>query len=320
MSNPYQSFGTWAGQQFGINPDVLSNIAKYESSFNPGVQNNWDSNASAGTPSYGLMQFIQPTFNSFYDSALKERPKLLASLGEKNWKDWRQQMFVTAYALKSGAGSHWATYNRALQEAGGNLYGPAVHGGPMPGGGLTGPSAVTYGSMPPVQGAAFDPVRAAKFQIGFQDEPELANAYINNMQADAAAYENSMNRRNAYSQQAGAPGVQIGGGDYKGGKFGSWEDIWKAGERFGMVKPQGAQGYRPGGTTLHGQGLAADFGDASSTPWQLKNYANWLRENAASLGINELFYDPLGWYIDDGQLHEGQFGDHGDHLHVGVYG
>jgi SLT domain-containing protein len=39
--------------------------AMTESSGNPSAVNNWDSNAAAGTPSEGLMQMIQPTFDSY---------------------------------------------------------------------------------------------------------------------------------------------------------------------------------------------------------------------------------------------------------------
>ncbi|MEO6089289.1 MAG: transglycosylase SLT domain-containing protein [Umezawaea sp.] len=38
-------------------------IIRYESSGNPCVVNDWDSNAAAGTPSKGLIQAIQPTFD-----------------------------------------------------------------------------------------------------------------------------------------------------------------------------------------------------------------------------------------------------------------
>ncbi len=40
-------------------------IVQRESSWNPNVVNNWDSNARKGTPSKGLMQTIGPTFNSY---------------------------------------------------------------------------------------------------------------------------------------------------------------------------------------------------------------------------------------------------------------
>lgn len=43
---------------------ILATIQR-ESGGNPNVQNNWDSNARAGTPSIGLMQTIQPTFDAY---------------------------------------------------------------------------------------------------------------------------------------------------------------------------------------------------------------------------------------------------------------
>ncbi|UUT26302.1 transglycosylase SLT domain-containing protein [Bacillus velezensis] len=43
---------------------ALETIAMKESGGNPNVVNNWDSNAKAGHPSQGLMQFIPSTFNA----------------------------------------------------------------------------------------------------------------------------------------------------------------------------------------------------------------------------------------------------------------
>ena len=40
-------------------------IIQHESGGNPNAINNWDSNAAKGTPSKGLMQCIDPTFNSY---------------------------------------------------------------------------------------------------------------------------------------------------------------------------------------------------------------------------------------------------------------
>ncbi|HEX6356784.1 transglycosylase SLT domain-containing protein [Actinophytocola sp.] len=40
-------------------------IIQHESGGNPSAINNWDSNAAKGTPSKGLMQCIDPTFNSY---------------------------------------------------------------------------------------------------------------------------------------------------------------------------------------------------------------------------------------------------------------
>lgn len=44
---------------------IYRNIMR-ESSGNPNAVNNWDSNAAAGTPSEGLLQVIQPTFNTYH--------------------------------------------------------------------------------------------------------------------------------------------------------------------------------------------------------------------------------------------------------------
>lgn len=43
----------------------LMQVAKKESGFNPGAQNNWDINAKRGIPSKGLFQTIGPTFGAF---------------------------------------------------------------------------------------------------------------------------------------------------------------------------------------------------------------------------------------------------------------
>lgn len=44
---------------------AIRTIIENESGGNPSAKNDWDSNASSGTPSIGLMQTIQPTFDSF---------------------------------------------------------------------------------------------------------------------------------------------------------------------------------------------------------------------------------------------------------------
>jgi len=47
-----------------MNANDIARIIQHESSGDPNAQNNWDSNAQAGTPSIGLMQTIQPTFDA----------------------------------------------------------------------------------------------------------------------------------------------------------------------------------------------------------------------------------------------------------------
>lgn len=52
------------GLNESFKPGIL-NMISHESAGNPNAVNNWDSNAKAGTPSMGLMQTIQPTFNAY---------------------------------------------------------------------------------------------------------------------------------------------------------------------------------------------------------------------------------------------------------------
>ena len=48
-----------------MDPSAIAAIIQHESGGNPNAQNNWDSNARRGTPSIGLMQTIQPTFDAY---------------------------------------------------------------------------------------------------------------------------------------------------------------------------------------------------------------------------------------------------------------
>ncbi|MRB43215.1 transglycosylase SLT domain-containing protein, partial [Bacillus thuringiensis] len=53
------------GQYSTANLNALLNQMRTESNGNPRAINNWDSNAAKGTPSKGLMQVIDPTFQSY---------------------------------------------------------------------------------------------------------------------------------------------------------------------------------------------------------------------------------------------------------------
>lgn len=62
----------------------LAHMIKFESGGNPNAVNNWDSNAAAGTPSMGLMQTIQPTFDAYamkgYNNILDPVSNIIAGL------------------------------------------------------------------------------------------------------------------------------------------------------------------------------------------------------------------------------------------------
>ncbi len=99
-----------AAQAYGADPQVLTEMARRESSFKTDVSNDWDSNAKKGTPSKGLFQFIEPTFKSMAPKAKAANPQAWAELGEPNFNDWRHQALTAAWAVSTGQGSHWSTY------------------------------------------------------------------------------------------------------------------------------------------------------------------------------------------------------------------
>jgi hypothetical protein len=76
MQRPSGQVADWINQaiqilrQQGVNispsdASYIATIIQYESGGNPNAINLWDSNASAGHPSKGLMQTIDPTFNGY---------------------------------------------------------------------------------------------------------------------------------------------------------------------------------------------------------------------------------------------------------------
>ena len=83
-----EAFDGWWETAVAIIPEmapykaIAATVAKMESGFNPTIMNNWDSNAAAGHPSAGLMQFIQPTFDAYkhpgFDNWLGAVDQLLA--------------------------------------------------------------------------------------------------------------------------------------------------------------------------------------------------------------------------------------------------
>ena len=108
-----KSFIQKAAGAYGADAKVLDGIAQKESGYKADAVNNWDSNAKKGTPSKGMFQFIEPTFKSMAPKAKAANPEAWKGLGEFDWTDWRQQALVTAWAIKNGQGSHWATYKAA---------------------------------------------------------------------------------------------------------------------------------------------------------------------------------------------------------------
>lgn len=89
----------------GIEPNdfrvskILATIQR-ESGGNPNVQNNWDSNAKAGTPSIGLMQTIQPTFDAYKHA------------GHNNIRNGYDNLLAAINYIKHRYGTSDAAFNR----------------------------------------------------------------------------------------------------------------------------------------------------------------------------------------------------------------
>lgn len=68
---------------------TIKNVIQHESGGSETVVNNWDSNAAAGHPSKGLLQFIDTTFKAYaiegYTDILKGFHQLLAMFNDSNW-------------------------------------------------------------------------------------------------------------------------------------------------------------------------------------------------------------------------------------------
>lgn len=108
-----------------------------------------------------------------------------------------------------------------------------------------------------------------------------------------------------------------GGAPYTGGEIGSgWRQI------VGYLDSKGV-GYtitstdRPGDPGFHGQGKAVDLvgGGGSS----MENIFGTLAAGGPVPGINELFYDPMGYYYDEGQRSSGAIGGHDTHVHAATF-
>lgn len=78
---------------------ILATIRR-ESNGDPTVQNNWDSNALAGHPSIGLMQTIQPTFDTY------------AFAGHRNIRNGYDNLLAAINYIKHRYGTSDAAFNR----------------------------------------------------------------------------------------------------------------------------------------------------------------------------------------------------------------
>ncbi|MDN7145264.1 phage tail tape measure protein [Liquorilactobacillus mali] len=85
----------------GSDENIVLKRIKQESNGSPTITNNWDSNAKAGHPSIGLLQYIQPTLDSWVPKGVKPTitngyTQLLAGFNDSN--------FIKDISVKGGWG------------------------------------------------------------------------------------------------------------------------------------------------------------------------------------------------------------------------
>lgn len=119
-------------------------------------------------------------------------------------------------------------------------------------------------------------------------------------------------------------GLVGGGGDLPDGISGDIKEAIAFSRTIGNWTFGPGQLFRPGGKTYHGQGRAADFGDAGHSATEMRELYRAFKGRYGS-NIKELFYDPMGEHVQNGRVITSPFGGHGDHVHLalaqgGVYG
>ncbi len=112
-------------------------------------------------------------------------------------------------------------------------------------------------------------------------------------------------------------GKSGGSGPLPGGVSGGIQDAIAFSRQFGDWTFGPGQLYRPGGTTYHGSGRAVDFGDAGRTPVEMRGLYGGLKGRYGDK-IRELFWDPAGEYVKDGNVIGRPFGGHKDHIHLAL--
>lgn len=106
----------------------------------------------------------------------------------------------------------------------------------------------------------------------------------------------------------------ISGGGGKPGFVSNLQDAMDLAKRMGLTITSTTGGTHVAGS-YHYQGRAFDASNGVNTPqeWQ---FANTLLNSADK--IVEMFFDPLGKYIKNGQIVPGAIGGHSDHVHVAM--
>jgi hypothetical protein len=265
--------------------------------------------------------------------------KVLEVLGANN----PLMNFTLGYAKSHGAGGKGGKYLDQVPPLPGQAQGGAVR---VPGSGLqdTVPLAVN-GAMAAVVAPGEDLVVLNRHQRPMVDEALAYRWGVNGLPGFFSAYDRPhyMAKGGQLREprlqgpdplrslgQAGIHKGYLAAQDYlekhrpkpKGGSFKGLGDAppqlqaaMALAQQMGLTITSTTGGQHAPGS-YHYLGRAFDASNGVNTP-QERAYAV---AAAAKWGSNilELFYDPLGWYIKDGQKIAGAIGDHSDHVHTAM--
>lgn len=225
-----------AAAAYGVNPKLVRAINQREQSGTSDfVVNDWDSNAAAGNPSGGPMQFVAPTFKAYARQARDANPAAWKGV-QASWRNPYAQALAASWALANGKGKAWATYDAALKDAGGQLRG-STQTPPAPSSGAASPSGASG-----TQSRFDQPTRAAMAAV-FDTNPRMKRLLGMIDQADAT-------RVDVVRPTAGAAAAVTGGA--AGGSTGqklvatALAEVGKtANDAMRYIKAAGGTGYEP---------------------------------------------------------------------------
>lgn len=292
----------WAASQYGVNPQLALSIARRESSFDTDVMNDWDINARNGTPSGGLFQFIEPTFNSFARQAREANPAAWRGV-PMDWMNPRAQALAASWAFANGQGRHWATWDAAREDAG-EVRGPR---GNSPAPSAT-PSRNPTLTMPRRPRPSLTGIQRVLERSGQAELGKIIDNSRTRMrdrlqdQQEASAAPDPVSAPVSGGGNQGT--VQMGAGVLKRRKGEpAWRYLQRIGrDLFGLENDPGdsqTTGGRHTEGSHHYRGTAIDFGDARNTEQQLQAWHRWVNQNREPLGVVELL-------------------DEGDHIHAAL--
>jgi TP901 family phage tail tape measure protein len=134
-----------------------------------------------------------------------------------------------------------------------------------------------------------------------------------NADSDRFTYEKARAWVEEEKRKAAEKAAQGGGQPYSGGSIGSgWQQITGYLDSVGQAYTITST-YRAGDPGFHGRGKAVDMvGDMAAI-------FNTLAAGNPVPGINELFYDPMGYFYDEGARASGAIGGHDDHVHAATF-